>query len=79
MDSGQSERLAMPAFTMSTQQIVSALRTSDSTLRRLRREGVLKPGTHFRALGTGLIKPALLWDPVAVDNALAQRSRRSLR
>lgn len=55
------------------------LRTSDSTLRRLRREGVLKPGQHYRAQGTGTVKPVLLWDAAAVDAALAQRSRRALR
>jgi excisionase family DNA binding protein len=69
----------MPDFTLTTSEVADRLRTSDSTLRRLRREGVLKPGTHFRAQGTGVVKPVLLWDASAVDTALAQRSRRTLR
>jgi excisionase family DNA binding protein len=69
----------MADFTMTTREVADRLRTSDSTLRRLRREGVLKPGTHFRAQGTGTVKPVLLWDAAAVDAALAQRSRRALR
>ena len=69
----------MPDFTLTTRELSDRLRTSDSTLRRLRREGVLKPGTHFRAQGTGVVKPVLLWDAAATDAALAQRSRRALR
>ena len=66
-------------FTLTTQEVSEQLRLSDSTLRRLRREGVLRPGQHFRAIGGGTVKPALLWDPHAVDAALTQRSRRVLR
>ncbi len=69
----------MPSFTATTKEVADQLRTSDSTLRRLRREGVLKPGQHYRAQGTGTVKPTLLWDAAAVDAALAQRSRRALR
>jgi excisionase family DNA binding protein len=69
----------MPAFTLTTKEVAARLRTSDSTLRRLRREGVLRPGLHFRAIGGGTVRPSLLWDPEATDNALAQRSRRTLR
>ncbi|MEN9491765.1 MAG: hypothetical protein RJA63_2214, partial [Pseudomonadota bacterium] len=68
----------MPNFSMTTKEVAAQLRTSDSTLRRLRREGVLKPGLHYRAQGTGTVKPVLLWDAAAVDAALAQRSRRAL-
>jgi len=67
------------SFTLTTQEVSEKLRLSDSTLRRLRREGVLKPGHHFRAIGGGTVKPALLWDAEATDAALAQRSRRALR
>lgn len=67
------------SFTLTTAELSQQLRISDSTLRRLRREGVLKPGHHFRAIGGGTVKPALLWDPAATDAALAQRSRRILR
>lgn len=66
-------------FTATTQEVAEQLRTSDSTLRRLRREGVLKPGIHFRAIGSGTVKPALLWDVGACDAAMAQRSLRALR
>jgi hypothetical protein len=66
-------------FSLSTSEVSAQLRLSDTTLRRLRKEGVLKPGQHFRAVGGGTVKPALLWDAVATDAALAQRSRRTLR
>jgi len=67
------------AFTLTTKEVAERLRLSDSTLRRLRQEGILKPGLHFRAVGTGKQKPHLLWDEVASDAALAQRSRRTIR
>lgn len=65
-------------FTLTTREVAAELRLSDSTLRRLRREGVLKPGQHFRAIGGGTVKPSLLWDAAATDAALALRSRRAL-
>jgi hypothetical protein len=65
-------------FNLTTREVAAELRLSDSTLRRLRREGVLKPGQHFRAIGGGTVKPSLLWDAAATDAALAQRSRRAL-
>jgi hypothetical protein len=61
-------------FTLSTKEICQALRTSDSTLRRLRLEGALQPGIHFRAVGFGTKRPVLLWDAAATDAALAERS-----
>jgi hypothetical protein len=67
------------AFSFTTSELSEQLRVSDSTLRRLRREGVLKPGQHFRAIGGGTVKPALLWDAAATDAALAYRSRRTLQ
>jgi hypothetical protein len=66
-------------FTLTTAELIASVRVSDSTLRRLRREGVLKPGQHFRAIGAGTVRPALLWDAPAVDQALAYRSRKVLR
>lgn len=66
------------AFTMNTSEVVESLRVSDQTLRRLRRDGVLRPGIHFRAIGTGEKRPPLLWNPEAVDAELAKRSRRLL-
>ena len=67
------------AFNLTTVEAVDALRISPTTLRRLRKEGVLKPGIHFRALGAGAIRPPLLWDGVAIDAALTNRSRRTLK
>lgn len=67
------------AFSLTTKEAAEVLRLSDSTLRRLRQEGVLKPGQHYRAIGAGSVRPALLWDAAAVDAALAYRSRRALR
>jgi hypothetical protein len=66
------------AFTMTTPEVVDSLRVSDQTLRRLRRDGVLRPGIHFRAIGTGTERPPLVWNPEAVDAELAKRSRRLL-
>lgn len=69
----------MPQFSATTDEACEALRISDSSLRRLRKEGVLQPGIHFRAIGGGQIRPALIWDVDASDLALARRSRRLLR
>lgn len=67
------------SFSHTTREVTELLRLSDATLRRLRKDGVLKPGVHFRAVGFGTQKPALLWDPTATDAALANHSRRVLR
>jgi hypothetical protein len=68
----------MPAFRSTTAEAVEALRISAATLRRLRKEGTLKPGQHFRAAGGGMCRPQLLWNIESCDQALAQRSRRVL-
>jgi hypothetical protein len=68
----------MANFRLTTQEAAQHLRTSDSTLRRLRREGVLRAGLHFRAIGFGTIKSTLLWDLDACDEALARRARKEL-
>jgi hypothetical protein len=65
-------------FTATTQEAAQILRTSESTLRRLRRTGVLRPGIHFCASGAGSIAPNLLWAPEACQEALAERSRQIL-
>jgi hypothetical protein len=65
-------------FSATTQEAALALRVSESTLRRLRRAGVLRPGTHFCASGAGAISPNLLWAPEACQEALAKRSRQIL-
>jgi hypothetical protein len=66
-------------FNTTTKEACEVLRTSESTLRRLRRAGVLRPGIHFLAIGAGEVAPSLLWCPDAVEEALAKRSRRILR
>jgi hypothetical protein len=65
-------------FIATTQEAAQILRTSESTLRRLRRAGVLRPGVHFCASGAGAISPTLLWAPEACQEALAKRSRQIL-
>jgi predicted ArsR family transcriptional regulator len=70
--------MAQSAFAATTSEAAQQLRISDATLRRLRREGVLKAGVHFRAIGSGTSRPPLLWNVTAADQALAQRSRRVL-
>ena len=69
----------MIRFLLTTREVGEQLRLSETTLRRLRREGVLRPGQHFRAVGGGTLKPPLLWDAAATDAALAQYSRRVLK
>ena len=65
-------------FTYSTREACKALRISDRTLLRLRRDGVLRPGDHYRAAGAGQHRPTLLWNVPEVEKALARRSRRVL-
>ncbi len=67
------------AFNLTTVEAVDVLRISAPTLRRLRKEGVLKPGIHYRAMGAGSIRPPLVWDGSAIDAALVNRSRRTLK
>lgn len=66
------------AFTLTTTEAAQAIRLSPATLARLRAEGVLKAGLHYRAVGAGLKRPPLLWNAEACETALAQRSRRVL-
>ena len=63
-------------FTATTKEAVQILRISVATLRRLRRAGVLLPGIHFCAIGTGSVAPTLLWAPAACQAALAKRSKK---
>jgi hypothetical protein len=65
-------------FTHTTKEVALALRTSVSTLRRLRLAGVLRPGIHFCAIGAGEKAPNLLWSPEAVEETLVKRTRRLL-
>jgi hypothetical protein len=65
-------------FSSTTAETAQILRTSESTLRRLRKAGILKPGVHFCASGAGSVAPTLLWAPEACEEALANRSRQIL-
>ena len=58
-------------FNLTTAQICSTLKISESSLYRLRKEGVLRPGVHYRAQGYGSVKPQLRWDPESTEAALA--------
>ena len=77
-NSAQTKLFKQMAFNLTTVEAVDALRISATTLRRLRKEGILKPGVHYRAMGAGSIRPPLVWDGSAIDITLAQRSRRVL-
>jgi hypothetical protein len=65
-------------YSHSTREACEALCISDRTLLRLRRDGILKPGDHFRAAGAGLRRPPLRWNIEEVERTLARRSRREL-
>ena len=65
-------------FHATTQEATQILRTSESTLRRLRKAGVLRPGIHFCVRSGGVKAPNLLWSPEAVQEVLAKRTRQIL-
>ena len=66
------------SFTSTTTELVRQSGLSVTTLYRLRKEGVLRPGRDYRANGYGTQKPRLAWDPEAVDKSLSLRSKRVL-
>lgn len=66
-------------FNLTTLEAAEVFRISATTLRRLRKDGVLKSGIHFRAMGVGVIRSPLIWDGEAIDAALTHRSRRTLK
>lgn len=63
------------AFTLTTEEAVSLFRISSTTLRRLRKDGILKPGIHYRAMGAGSIRSPLIWNGEAIEATLTNRSR----
>ena len=75
---GHQEMQSQHRFSHTTRELATELRISESTLRRLRKERVLKAGVHYRAVGMGLVRPALIWNPVETDVVLARRSRTEL-
>ena len=66
-------------FNLTTLEAAEVFRISATTLRRLRKDGVLKPGIHFRAMGAGTVRSPIIWDGEAIDAALTNRSRRTLK
>jgi len=52
------------------EQVMQDLRLSRTTLYRLRREGLLKPGVHFLRTTPGRTS-RILWSPVAIREAMA--------
>lgn len=66
-------------FTLTTEEAVALFRISSTTLRRLRKDGILKPGIHYRAMGAGVIRSPLIWCGAAVEETLTNRSRSILQ
>ena len=66
------------ACTATTQEALAVLRMGKTTLYRLRKEGYLKPGEHYRSVGLGKLHHKWLWDPEAIQRALEVRTRRIL-
>ena len=66
------------SFSFTTAELIRQSGLSDSTLYRLRKEGILRPGRDYRANGFGTRSPRLAWDPEAVDKSLSLRSKRVL-
>ena len=69
---------SLMAFTLTTQEAAGVLRISRATLARLRKDGILKAGVHYRAMGAGSLRPPLIWNEEAIELTLTQRSRRVL-
>lgn len=65
-------------FSLTTAQVAEQFSISQSTLRKMRKAGFLKPGVDFRAMGLGTQKPRLAWNPDALDKTLTLRSKRVL-
>lgn len=64
-------------FPMTTNELCAFYKTSRNTLLRLRKEEILQPGIHYIRKGLGSNKPSLLWNPAAVEDTLAKRSKRA--
>ena len=63
-------------FSATTAEVCEHLGLSAKVLKKLRDEGYLQNGKHFRFASGGTVKPRLRWNPVACDEALTYRSRR---
>jgi hypothetical protein len=67
---------ASMTFSASSLECCHFLGISDTTLRKFRVEGILQPGTHFRVIGLGRVKPRLRWNLEACEQTLARASKR---
>jgi hypothetical protein len=63
-------------YDITSKQACELLHISESTLRRMRKAGYFRPGTHFIATGMGQKAPSLLWCAALLEEALAKRTRR---
>lgn len=63
-------------FAWTTAQVCEAIGLSASTLKELRRQGVLVNGRHYRFAGAGKLRPRIRWNLAAVEDAITVRSRR---
>ena len=63
-------------FNATTKEAAAALRMSSKTLRGLRKGGILRAGLHFRANGTGSVRPPLILNIDACAEALRLRTKR---
>jgi len=63
-------------FFATTNEVLEALRVSDTTLRKWRNQGVFAPGIHYRAIGVGTKRPRYMWDLDAVEAAMAKATKR---
>lgn len=66
-------------FRLTTEELCQSRPYSTRSLRRFRKEEILQAGVHYILKGMGAKKPSLLWDPDAVEDALASRSRRAVK
>lgn len=63
-------------FAHTTLEVCEALGIGERVLKRLRDEGTLVSGRHFRYVGSGRKRPRLRWNLTATDEAITHRSRR---
>jgi hypothetical protein len=63
-------------FSLTNAEMAAALRISIQTLRRMRRDGLFKPGTHFVLAGSGTIRQTYRWDPQTTEAALEMKTRK---
>lgn len=63
-------------FSATTRDVCDYLDLGPRCLKRLRDQGYLVAGKHFRHVGVGTIRPRIRWNLAAVEEAITNRSRR---